>query len=60
VPRAGSPAAPDPLPDVHISIGSLEVREAQQRPATQAKPRTERQPTIRLADYLAQRQGGRK
>ena len=50
-------AQPNPAPDIHVSIGRLEVRATPEPPErTGATKEAERPSPIRLADYLAQRQ----
>ena len=52
------PLAAAQVPDVQISIGSIEVRAPALPPAAPGpKRRPERPPGVRLADYLAQRRG---
>jgi hypothetical protein len=57
--RAAAAASADAGPEVKISIGCVEVRSTPQTaPPPKARPRDERPPPIRLADYLAQRRTG--
>jgi hypothetical protein len=50
--------APDPSPEVHITIGRLEIN-SPSRPAPPPSPRPRGPAPLSLGDYLARRQGGK-
>ncbi|HEY0737935.1 MAG TPA: hypothetical protein VGD69_23660 [Herpetosiphonaceae bacterium] len=58
--RAPEPSGPQPAPQIHVSIGRIEVRAVTPQPAEQPKPRPAPTPRMSLDDYLRSQNGDRR